>query len=38
MAVDWSSLEVAEGELADCNVFLDSEEAEAEGKRLGMPG
>lgn len=38
MAVEWSSFEVAKGELADCNALLDYEEAEAEGKRLGMPG
>lgn len=33
IAVDWSSLNVAERELAGCNAFLDSDEAEAEGKR-----
>ena len=38
IAVDWSSLEVAERELEGCNAFLDSDEAEAEGRRLGMPG
>lgn len=38
IAVDWSSLEAAERELASCNAFLDSDEAEAEGKRLRMPG
>ncbi len=38
LAVDWSSLEAAERELEGCNAFLDSDEAEAEGKRLRMPG
>jgi len=37
-AVDWSSLEVARRELEECNAFLDSDEAEAEGRRLRMPG
>ena len=38
VAVDWRSLEVAERELEACNAFLDSDEAEAEGRRLRMPG
>lgn len=38
IAVDWSSLEGARRELEDCNAFLDSDEAEAMGKRLRMPG
>jgi len=38
IAVNWSSLEAAERELQGCNAFLDSDEAEAEGKRLRMPG
>ncbi len=38
IAIDWSSLEVAGRELEGCNAFLDSDEAEAEGKRLRMPG
>lgn len=37
-ALDWSSLGVAERELERCNAFLDSDEAEAEGRRLRMPG
>ena len=37
-AVDWRSLEVARRELEACNAFLDSDEAEAEGRRLRMPG
>ena len=37
IAVDWSSLEAAERELEGCNAFLDSDEAEAEGRRLRMP-
>ena len=37
-ALDWSSLAVAERELERCNAFLDSDEAEAEGRRLRMPG
>ncbi len=37
-AVDWSSLEAARRELEACNAFLDSDEAEAEGRRLRMPG
>lgn len=38
IALDWSSLEVAERELEACNAFLDSDEAETEGRRLRMPG
>ena len=38
LAVDWRSLEVARRELEACNAFLDSDEAEAEGRRLRMPG
>ncbi len=38
LALDWSALEVAERELERCNAFLDSDEAEAMGKRLRMPG
>jgi len=38
VALDWSSLEVAALELERCNAFLDSDEAEAMGKRLRMPG
>lgn len=38
LALDWSSLEAAERELERCNAFLDSDEAEAMGKRLRMPG
>ena len=37
-ALDWSSLDAAEQELESCNAFLDSDEAEAMGKRLRMPG
>ncbi len=37
-ALDWRSLDVAERELERCNAFLDSDEAEAEGRRLRMPG
>ena len=37
-ALDWSSLGIAERELERCNAFLDSDEAEAEGRRLQMPG
>ena len=38
VAVDWSSLEWARRELEGCNAFLDSDEAEAMGRRLRMPG
>ena len=38
LALDWSSLEAAGQELERCNAFLDSDEAEAEGRRLRMPG
>ena len=31
---DWRSLEVVERELEACNAFLDSDEAETEGRRL----
>lgn len=37
VAVDWSSLDSARRELERCNAFLDSDEAEAVGKRLRMP-
>ena len=37
IAIDWSSLEETRRELEACNAFLDSDEAEAEGKRLRMP-
>ena len=37
IAVDWSSREVAERELEACNAFMDSDEAETEGRRLRMP-
>ncbi len=37
IAVDWSSLGVAEREMVGCNAFLNSDEAEAEGRRLRMP-
>ena len=37
LAVDWTSLDETERELEACNAFLDSDEAEAEGKRLRMP-
>ena len=38
LAVDWNSLEAAERELEACNAFMDSDEAENEGRRLRMPG
>ena len=38
IAVDWSSLKAAERELEACNAFMDSDEAESEGRRLRMPG
>ena len=38
LAVDWDSLGATQRELDACNAFLDSEDAEAEGKRLRMPG
>ena len=38
LALDWTSLEETEQELERCNAFLDSDEAEAMGKRLRMPG
>ena len=37
-AVDRRSVEVARGDLDDCNAFLDPNVAEEEGKRLRMPG
>ena len=37
IAIDWSSLEETRRELEACNAFLDSDEAEGEGKRLRMP-
>ena len=36
-AVDWRSLVDARRELEECNAFLDSNVAEAEGRRLRMP-
>ena len=36
-AVDWRSLVEARRQLEECNAFLDSNVAEAEGKRLRMP-
>ncbi len=38
IAVDWSSLDVAERELEACYAFMDSDEADAGGRRLRMPG
>ena len=38
LAVDWSSLPDTVRELEACNAFLGSDEAEAEGLRLRMPG
>ena len=37
-AVAWTSLDETRRELEACNAFLDSAEAEAEGRRLRMPG
>ncbi len=37
-AIDWRSLAEARRELGECNAFLDSSVAEAEGRRLRMPG
>ncbi len=37
IAVDWTSIPETQRELEACNAFLDSDEAEAEGKRLRMP-
>ena len=36
-AVDWRSLVEARRELEECNAFLDSNVAEAEGRRLRIP-
>ena len=36
-AVDWRALEETRRELEECNAFLDSNVAEAEGRRLRMP-
>ena len=36
-AVDWSSVAETRRELDKCNAFLDSDDAEAEGRRLRMP-
>ena len=38
IAVDWTLLGETRRELEACNAFLDSDEAEAEGRRLRMPG
>ena len=38
LAVDWTSIPETQQELEACNAFLDSDEAEAEGLRLRMPG
>ena len=38
LAVDWTSIPETQRELEACNAFLDSDEAEAEGLRLRMPG
>ena len=38
IAVDWGSLVGARCQLESCNAFLDSDEAEAMGMRLRMPG
>ncbi len=37
-AVNWISIPETQHELEACNAFLDSDEAEAEGLRLRMPG
>ena len=37
-AVDWRSVEETRRELDACSAFLDSDVAEAEGRRLRMPG
>ncbi len=37
-AVEWRSVEETRRELDACNAFLDTDVAEAEGKRLRMPG
>ena len=36
--VSWHSLDETRRELEECHAFLDSDDAEAEGKRLRMPG
>lgn len=38
LAVNWTSIPETTRELEACNAFLDSDEAEAEGLRLRMPG
>ena len=38
IAVNWTSIPDTMRELEACNAFLDSDEAEAEGLRLRMPG
>ena len=38
LAVDWTTIPETQRELEACNAFLDSDEAEAEGLRLRMPG
>ncbi len=38
IAVDWTSIPETQRQLEACNAFLDSNEAEIEGKRLRMPG
>lgn len=38
LAVNWTSIPETRQELEACNAFLDSDEAEAEGLRLRMPG
>ncbi|WP_419165653.1 Fic family protein [Candidatus Palauibacter sp.] len=37
IAVDWTSITETQRQLEACNAFLDSDEAEAGGKRLRMP-
>ncbi|MDE2662693.1 MAG: hypothetical protein OXI39_06800 [Gemmatimonadota bacterium] len=36
-AVGWTSLPETQRELEACHAFLDSDEADGEGKRLRMP-
>ena len=38
IAVDWTSIAETQRELEECHAFLDSDEAEAAGMRLRMPG
>ena len=38
LAVNWTSISATRRELEACNAFLDSDEAEAVGLRLRMPG